>query len=235
MAGSIAHDYNNILMIILGFTELLKVKISGSPELQSYLEKIEHSARRAKGLTHQMLAFAGAGMVYLEKRDLSALILEIMPSIGSMLPNDCIVDLDLAHNLPLVEMDAAQLKQAVKNLVVNALEAIGSSPGRIEISTGMVGTHADFFHDAVLDENLPEGQYCFIQVADSGEGMTLEVREKAFLPKNTRIFSNPAIPPKSGVGDWDCRLPNVSLNNIITVTYMYCNHIPVKALRLESY
>ena len=200
MAGGIAHDYNNILMVILGFTELLKNKLASEQDVLGYVEKIEKSARRAKALTHQMLAFSGAGRIYLEETDLSVLIREMEPSLRAMLPGHTRLELRLDEGLPLVEADAVQLKQALNNLIANAMEAIDSEEGIIVVRTGSLHVKKGFFHDAVLDENLPEGRYCFVEIADNGQGMTPDIRDKAFEPFFTTKFAGRGLGLASTLG-----------------------------------
>ncbi len=200
MAGGIAHDYNNILMVILGFTELLKARLASTPDLLAYMEKIEKSARRADALTQQMLAFAGAGKIYLEKMDLSELIQHMKPALQAIVYGQAGIEFRLRDDLPLVEMDSSQLRQAVRNLVSNAVEAIVPAPGRITVTTGSVEAERGFFHDAVLDENLPAGRYCFVEVMDDGIGMIAEVREKAFEPFFTTKFAGRGLGLASTLG-----------------------------------
>ncbi|GEM_PF-6748352 len=189
MAGGIAHDFNNILMIILGFTELLKARTDFSKELRYYINKIENSARRAEALTLEMLAFAGAGSIYVEQWDLSELIKNMQPLIFSMINPKTALRFRLQDDLSLVEIDPNQVMHAVKNIVKNAAEAIDPNGGTIKLTTGQIVAHKGFFHDAVLDEDLPQGTYCYIEIMDNGTGMRPEMLDKAFEPFFTTKFA----------------------------------------------
>lgn len=182
MAGGIAHDYNNILMIILGFAELLQEKTKFLPEFHGHVETIYQSALKAEALTKQMLAFAGAGTIDIEVTDLSVFVGDVEADLLEILPGNIELVLELKSDLPAVQADSFQLMQAVMNLVSNASEAIGSNTGKIIISTGTVKVRDGFFRDAVLDDSLPPGEYCFVEVMDNGTGMSPDVREKAFEP-----------------------------------------------------
>jgi CheY-like chemotaxis protein len=97
--------------------------------------------------------------------------------------------LHLAEPLPPVEVDGSQIRQIVMNLVTNAADAIGNAAGRIAITSGVMQADRDYLAQTYLAPDLPEGSYVFLEVSDTGTGMSPEVRKKIFDPFFTTKFA----------------------------------------------
>jgi PAS domain S-box-containing protein len=189
LAGGIAHDFNNLLTSILGNANLARLEVApGSPSIP-YLEQIETICQRAGELCKQMLAYAGKGRFIVEPLDFGQLVAEMTHLLEVSIAKTAFLNLNLASNLPAILADATQMRQVVMNLVINASEACGDSPGVIGVTTGLVRVNADFKRNAVLDPDLPEKDYVFLEVSDNGTGMTAEVRTRIFDPFFTTKFT----------------------------------------------
>ena len=100
----------------------------------------------------------------------------------------CVLEYDLMKDLPAVEADAAQMQQIIMNLLINASEAIGDRSGVIALGTGVMHCDRAFLAETCLDENLTEGLYVYLEVADTGIGMS-ETQSKIFDPFFTTKFT----------------------------------------------
>lgn len=182
LAGGIAHDFNNLLTGVLANAQfVLEDSEPGSP-MHETVSDIISSARRAAGLCRQMLAYSGKGRFSVDKTDFSALVKALTPLLYASTSKKARLELELATALPLVEVDADQLRQVVVNLVTNASEALGEETGTITIRSGVGSFEPDYFRDGPMAENLPAGEYAFIEVADTGCGMDAETLSRIFDP-----------------------------------------------------
>jgi PAS domain S-box-containing protein len=189
LAGGIAHDFNNILMGILGNADLAMMNLSsGSPARQN-VKEIQKASVRAAELCRQMLAYSGRGKFLLDHIDISAVVKDMADMLEVSTSKKAILRYHFAENLPLTNADATQLRQVIMNLIINASEAIGDRSGIISISTGAMGCTRSYFSGTYLDENLPEGLYVYIEVADTGCGMDEDTRNKIFDPFFTTKFT----------------------------------------------
>ena len=182
MAGGIAHDFNNILMSILGHLELLGMKADSTQEVINISKRIEASALKAVELTRQMLAFSGASNVFWQLMDVSSLIEDMGSQLASMVPDNIQVRFQLDRSIPPMEMDKSHMAQAVKNIFINAVEAIGDKQGTITVRTGIVSVEKGFFNDAVVIDEIETGPYCYIEIEDTGHGIDPAIHEKIFEP-----------------------------------------------------
>lgn len=181
LAGGIAHDFNNLLATIMGNAELARATAEACPEVHPYLDAIDTATYRASGLTRQMLAYAGKGIIKVERLDLNPVVREIGDLLHVAMSKKIDLTFDLEEGLPDLEGDVPQIQQVVMNLVTNASDAIGDTEGRIRIRTSKVHL-GDGEVKAFRNQSLDAGSYVLLEVEDSGVGMSPEVLERIFDP-----------------------------------------------------
>jgi len=189
LAGGIAHDFNNLLTGVLGYTGLMRRELPAGSPVRDLVRGVEDSALRAADLCRQMLAYAGHGRFVIEPVELSALVRDSERLLRLSIGTKAALSLHLAAGLPPAEGDAAQLRQILVNLVTNASEALGEQGGRITVSTGRAHLDRGYFTGTHLSPDLPAGDYVYLEVADTGCGMSAETRAKIFDPFFTTKFT----------------------------------------------
>lgn len=188
LAGGIAHDFNNLLMGILGNAALALGEVPGDSPLQDPIREIEAAARRAADLTRQLLAYSGKGKFLVERIDLSRMVEESARMMLPALSPTITVVWELQRELGMLEGDAGQLRQVVLNLLTNASDAIGTSPGKITLRTSRVTlTEADL-EQPLTGVRLASGAYFLLEVADDGPGMDEATSRHIFDPFFTTKF-----------------------------------------------
>lgn len=189
LAGGIAHDFNNLLVTMLGNAGLALTDVPRGSRAQQHIEQIQIAAQRAADLTHQMLAYSGKGRFVVQPSNLNHVIDEMVKLLRVSISKQATLQLNLAPNLPLISADPTQLRQVVMNLITNASDALADQAGTITVSTGaMYATRAEL-ERAHPTENLREGEYVFLEVADTGSGMDSETRARIFEPFFTTKFT----------------------------------------------
>jgi PAS domain S-box-containing protein len=187
LSGGIAHEFNNLLQVIVGNAALLRdeVAASSSPELA----EITDASQRAGELTRQLLAYAGKGQFVVQNLDVSKAAEEAMQLLRPSLPKNIGIQLDLAAELPFVAMDASQLSQIIKNLIQNGIEAIGAKEGgSILVSTRMQEIDESFLREYRRRTSARPGKYVVLEVSDNGCGMDEAVKRRIFEPFFTTKF-----------------------------------------------
>ncbi|WP_321369867.1 response regulator [uncultured Desulfuromusa sp.] len=200
LAGGIAHDLNNILMVILGHSDLATGKLSKDAPAMEHLDQVKKSARKAADLANQMLAYSGRGKFVVEPIDLSHLIEEMEHMLSVSISKKAVLRYDLNNLLPSINADATQMRQIIMNLVINASDAIGDKSGVIAISTGCMDCDRNYLSEVWLDENLPEGMYVYLEVADTGCGISKINIAKIFDPFFTTKFTGRGLGMSSVLG-----------------------------------
>ena len=182
LAGGIAHDFNNLLTPALIHASILKDELRENDSSRERAEGIETAATHAAELCDQMLAFSGRGRYQLEAVDLSKLVESIGRLLDVSVPASVSIENELANDLPPIHADARQIQQVVMNLITNAADATVESGGQVTIRTGVWNATRAYLSGSCVDDGLPDGEYVYIEVDDTGSGMAAETVERMFDP-----------------------------------------------------
>jgi two-component system cell cycle sensor histidine kinase/response regulator CckA len=178
LAGGVAHDFNNVLTAIMGYSELL-LSGSGSEELRRRnTEQIKMAAERAASLTSQLLAFSRRQLLTMRVLVLNDVVALLEPMLGRLIGEDITLVTVLDPELGRTKADAGQIEQVIMNLVVNARDAM-SRGGTLTIETTNVE-----IDQAYVDRHglVPPGAYVKLTVSDTGCGMDAETQSHIFEP-----------------------------------------------------
>jgi signal transduction histidine kinase len=170
LAGGIAHDFNNLLTVINGYAAMLLEDLGAETDSAAHARAILTAGERAAVLTQQLLAFGRKQIVAPRLLDLSAVVAGAADGLRRLLGADVLLDLDLRPGLGRVRADAAQLQQVLLNLALNAREAMPRG-GRLSLATR-----------EAAGEGGADGPRVLLTVADTGHGMSDEVRRHLFEP-----------------------------------------------------
>ncbi len=178
LAGGVAHDFNNVLTAISGFSELLLEELPKGSGPHGEVQQIKSAADRAAALTRQLLAFSRKQIMRPLQVDVNALILELERMVRRVIGANVMIRTAFEEPLPSVFADPMQLEQVLLNLMVNASEAMPDG-GMLTVETGvaMLGESYAARHHGVVP-----GRYVCIVVSDTGLGMDRETRERIFEP-----------------------------------------------------
>ena len=183
MAGAIAHHFNNLLGIIMGNLELAMNSIAPDAALQKRLNAAMTASQRAAEVSTLMLAYLGQKPGHTKALNLVALCRENLPSLQSAIPSTIALRTRFSDEAPVILADAGQTRQILTNLVTNAWESIGDRAGEVEISTGIVCLKDVRSIQAIpVDWKPAVSDYAFLDVSDTGEGMSTDIRERIFDP-----------------------------------------------------
>ena len=181
VVGGVAHDFNNLLVGILGNAEVAQLRAADEDPVQEYLSRIQLAGTRAAELTREMLAYAGRGTFALADSNLSALTHELPQLVSASLSKKA--KLREEHGEAVwARVDPSQLRQVVMNLLINASDALEGETGEIALRTGIADVGQAELQDAILGTDLEPGRFAFVEVEDSGCGLSPEIREKMFDP-----------------------------------------------------
>ena len=189
LAGGIAHDFNNLLTAILGNAQLARLQLPPSSALRQHLLEIERTSIQAADLCKQMLAYSGQGRIEVRLLDLNQAIRDMSQLLRVSVAKKAQLSFNLAHNLPRVRGDVSQIRQVLMNLVINASEAITANEGSIWVSTGVVHRAKELFRGITVTGEPEERDYVFIEIADTGCGMSPETQNRIFDPFFTTKFT----------------------------------------------
>jgi PAS domain S-box-containing protein len=192
LAGGIAHDFNNILTALLGYSNLLKLKIGNDRELSNYVDQILISAEKAANLTKSLLAFSRKQIINPKPVDLNEIVRGIEKLLRRLIGEDIEFTTTLANTKLTIMADSGQIEQILINLSTNASDAMPHG-GQYTIRTEYIDLRA---YSAGLSEHLKPGEYAVITASDTGKGMDEETRQRIFEP----FFTTKAIGKGTGLG-----------------------------------
>jgi PAS domain S-box-containing protein len=182
LAGGIAHDFNNLLMGVLGNASLALRLLPEDARARRCVQQIDEAAARAAELTRQMLAYAGESELDVQPLDLARVVQEMGELLKVSLPKKVRLEYFLDEPGPVVQGDAAQIRQVMMNLIINAGEAIGGAAGRVTVRCGSMTADAETLARAVVGGDLLCREFASLGVSDSGCGMDARTRSKIFDP-----------------------------------------------------
>jgi signal transduction histidine kinase/DNA-binding response OmpR family regulator len=177
LAGGVAHDFNNLVTIINGYSEVLQYEMGPSGSAEELLGEIRKAGDRAAGLTRQLLAFSRQQVTAPRVLDLNAVVADVSKMLERIIGEDVTLTHEAAADLGPVRADPGQVEQVLLNLAVNARDAMPQG-GRLVIRTANVEPAAG---DARLPE-LRRGRYVLLSVSDTGCGMDAATKARAFEP-----------------------------------------------------
>lgn len=180
LSGGIAHDFNNIMAGIGGYSSLLMRKLSeGDQKLYGFAKGIYDLAMRASGLTKKLLTFARKTPVEMSVVDLHDLITETMSLLHHTVDKRIVFESKLEAATPTVKGDLTQLENMLLNIALNARDAMPAG-GTVTFATHIEKSSQGFIHPD--GEVSPPGEYLVVSIADTGTGMSEEIKERIFEP-----------------------------------------------------
>ena len=192
LAGGVAHDFNNMLSVILGYLELIKSGLSaGNPLLKDVLE-IERAASHSRDITRQLLAFSRKQIIAPKTIDLNKLITQTEKTLSRLIGEDIHLRFLPENHLGKVRFDLSQMDQILVNLAVNARDAMPDG-GMLTIDTSKVTLDEDYCR---LHIECRPGHYVLMTVSDNGTGMEKETLSRIFEP----FFTTKEVGKGTGLG-----------------------------------
>jgi signal transduction histidine kinase len=192
LAGGVAHDFNNLITVIMNYSDVLARKLGGDHEARPYLKTISDTVEKAGNLTQQLLAFSRRQVLKIKALDLNGTVEEMLHLVRRTIGENVNLVLNAPEKEVRVMADKGQLEQILLNLVVNARDAMPLG-GRLTVETGALTPDGDFL---AAHAGMTPGDYGFLRVSDSGEGMTPEVQDKIFEP----FFTTKTLGKGTGLG-----------------------------------
>jgi signal transduction histidine kinase len=176
LAGGVAHDFNNILGVIMGYSDLTLQKLGPEDVNRSHIETIRSAAERAAGLTRQLLIFSRKQTVQLAVLDLNEVLRDMNKMLRRLIDENIELAIVPGEHIGRIKGDSGYVGQVLMNLVVNARDAMPNG-GRITIATSNATLDE---HYARIHIGTKSGDYVMLSVSDTGTGMTEEVKARMF-------------------------------------------------------
>ncbi len=178
LAGGVAHDFNNILTAIVGYSDLLAAELGDNAQQREDIEEIRKAARRAAALTRQLLSFSRKQVLEPRIVDVNGVVLNLDKMLRSLMSENIELETQLAEDLDAARVDPNQLEQVIMNLAINARDAMPDG-GTVTIETANATLGEDY---AAKHVSVIPGDYVMLAVTDTGCGMTEATKARIFEP-----------------------------------------------------
>jgi PAS domain S-box-containing protein len=177
LAGGVAHDFNNLMTIVSGYSSMLHAHVRHDPTLNHFVSEIQHAATRAATLTGQLLAFSKRQVVQVKVVGINQAVKDVHAMLQRVIGEDIELELELHEDAGYVRCDKGQLDQVLLNLAVNARDVMPKG-GKLKIATEstVVGSAE------ALANNIQAGNYILLSISDTGPGIEQSIKEKIFEP-----------------------------------------------------
>jgi PAS domain S-box-containing protein len=192
LAGGIGHDFNNILTTILGYSQIMALKLEESHPMREMVNGIYDAADRAASLTRQLLAFSSKQVMEMKVVNLDIIVSKISRMLARLIGENIRLRLTRSESRGNIMADAGQIEQVIMNLVVNARDAMPDG-GTLTIETGRIELDEKF---AARHTGVEPGLYAMITVTNTGVGMPPEIQDKIFEP----FFTTKELGEGTGLG-----------------------------------
>ncbi|MGC2423545.1 MAG: response regulator [Nitrospirota bacterium] len=192
LAGGIAHDLNNLMVAVMGNAGLaLHALPNGSPA-REYVADIEKATDKVTNFSKQILSFTSKAPAKREPVQINDVVSDTAHFLLASITKSAELEFRLSEDLPAIMADPQSMQQIVMNLIINASDAIGDRKGSIRVSTGKMYADRKYL-DSLYKHGISEGEYVYVEVADTGCGMSPETRKRIFEPFFTTKFTGRGI------------------------------------------
>jgi signal transduction histidine kinase/ActR/RegA family two-component response regulator len=178
LAGGISHDFNNLLTVILGYSDISRRNLKDGDPLQRNLDEIIKASERAASLTRQLLAFSRKQVMQPKVFDLNTVVTDLEKMLRRMIGEDIELRVNSQPDLGNIKADPVQLEQVIMNLVINARDAMPKG-GKLSIETTNVYLDESYAREHV---SVAPGHYVMLAISDTGAGMDEATRQRIFEP-----------------------------------------------------
>lgn len=192
LAGGVAHDFNNMLVVIRCYSELLQKRVEGDAALSRYAECILNAADRSALITQQLLAFSRRQVIQPQVINVNTIVEDTTRLLRRVIGEDIRLELSLCPDVAKIKADPGQIGQIVLNLAVNARDAMPNG-GSLLVASENVSLSAA---EPLKDMGMPPGEFVVLRVTDSGCGMDKETQSHIFEP----FFTTKAQGKGTGLG-----------------------------------
>lgn len=192
LTGGIAHDFNNVLTAIIGYANLLQMKIDRADPMLHYVKQMLAAADRAAGLTHGLLTYSRKQPINPKPIDLNELVQRVDDFLSRIIGENIELATVFAEEQLMILADGGQVEQVLMNLATNARDAMAGQ-GSLIISTRVVDLDEGFIQSNGFGK---AGRYALLSVSDTGSGMDKQTRERIFEP----FFTTKELGKGTGLG-----------------------------------
>ncbi len=234
MAGSIAHNFNNLLMVVLGNLELAQENLPKGSAAVRNIQRATHASQRATDLSGMMLTYVGQLKKESIPVDLSQAVRTVLQKMDESQMATVTLDMDLADPMPLVAADPGQMHQTISGFITNAIEALENEKGRVRISTGSMHCDREYLSACYLKADMPEGMYAYVEVADTGCGMDAETLGKVFDPFFSTKFTGRGLGMAAVMGIVRAHSGTVRVNSVRGEGSVFTALFPIQGISLRQ-